>query len=454
MAVSRVVGLAGVLCLLASCSKTDARPDAGTPPVASKAAVPSASASAWPTLSPAKEDEVDLLYVTRSVMAVSSKVDNPKDFPEHLVDRDPKTAWNSKTGDLVGAWIAFRVPFDVQVKRLEIVVGFDKIAKDGTDLFTANHRIKKVEVTRDGSRLGMFDLDPEKRSVQSIPIDAKGGEYKVTVLETVPGTKKEWRELTVSEFHVIGTTPHHDRLGGERPKVLIGSLDPPAARSYAAYSAAMKAFYPTPQAFCEAQMKTVDLEKGDTERMMGCGGRDTPSCKTSPAPKIAEKLKPPFLDVAAVSYVRSSSSAATTYLLKTAKGWHLAEELGGSDSDDCNPGCPSLFSETNTESIEVAPSTVPAFLIRERFATYLGDGNLVTRTVQICRLQPDETLACDKRLGLNERVERNGDASPPDYPKATDPWKTPDLAFTITPDGKIERKGTFTSRRDESWPQF
>lgn len=411
-----------------------------------------ATDGAWPALAPgpAKEEEVDLLYVTRAVMAVSSKVDNPKDFPEHLVDRDPETAWNSRTGDLVGAWIAFRVPRAVTVKRLEIVVGFDKVAKDGTDLFTANHRIKKIAVTRDGKAIGTFELDPEKRAAQSVRLDGPGGEYKVTVLETVPGTRKEWRELAVSELHVLGTTPRHERLGGEEPRVLIGSLDLPAARSYEAYSAAMAAFYPTPEAFCEAQMKHVDLTPSDTARMMGCSGQKKPRCFAQRRVKQAVELAPPFLDVATVSYDLSGGSAST-YLLKTSKGWRLADGLGGSWDDDCNPGCPSLFSFRETERIETASSSVPALLVRERFGTYSmgGPDHLVTRTVKICRLEADETLDCDKAVGINERVEIHTQGSA----DKTAPWR-PDVPFTVSPDGKIRRDGDFRSGRGAGWPEL
>src|SRR5262249_51518785 len=47
---------------------------------------------------------VDLLLETEVKITVSSRVDNPRDYPEHLVDGRPETAWNGKTGDLNG-WI-------------------------------------------------------------------------------------------------------------------------------------------------------------------------------------------------------------------------------------------------------------------------------------------------------------------------------------------------------------
>nr|MCU0685220.1 hypothetical protein [Polyangiaceae bacterium] len=57
------------------------------------------------------------------------------DFPEHLIDGKPETAWNGKTGDLVGGWVAFRLPSGVRVRRIELSAGFDKVSSAG-DLFT------------------------------------------------------------------------------------------------------------------------------------------------------------------------------------------------------------------------------------------------------------------------------------------------------------------------------
>ena len=52
---------------------------------------------------------VELLHLAGAKVAVSSTVANAKLPPTALVDGDLKTAWNSRTGDLRGAWIAIRV---------------------------------------------------------------------------------------------------------------------------------------------------------------------------------------------------------------------------------------------------------------------------------------------------------------------------------------------------------
>ncbi len=183
-----------------------------SPPIAAK---PEASAPAL---------ELDLLHWTPAAVTVSSNVENPRDYPHHLVDNKPETAWNGKTDDL-NAEISFRVPKETHVKRIDLSAGFDKTGPKG-DFFTMNHRITKVRVSKlentQRVTIGEFSLDPNERKPQPIPIDKPGGAFLIEVLETVPGTKKEWRELTVSEMVVLGD-PGPKKLAQTRmPDVKIG----------------------------------------------------------------------------------------------------------------------------------------------------------------------------------------------------------------------------------------
>ncbi len=168
--------------------------------------------------------EVNLLNAAPAIVAVSSTVDNKTILPAHLVDGKLDTAWNSKTGELAGSWVGFRVPASARVKRIKLTVGFTKVDKKLGDLFTMNPRIKKISIDRDGSRLRDWDLDPQNRALQELVIDGPGGDYKITVLDVVPGTKKAWREVNISELEVWGTI-----AAGTAPAaksvVRIGSLD-------------------------------------------------------------------------------------------------------------------------------------------------------------------------------------------------------------------------------------
>jgi hypothetical protein len=150
--------------------------------------------------------EIELLHNVNAQVAVSSQVDNYRIHSEHLLDGDTGTAWNSKTGDLVGSWIAFRLPAEVEVASVKLIVGHTGSGPEG-DYFTLNHRIKRVRVTRDGAALGEFTLDPDQRGLQTIAIKQPGGEYRIEVLETVPGTNPRWREMCVAELEVWGTLP-------------------------------------------------------------------------------------------------------------------------------------------------------------------------------------------------------------------------------------------------------
>lgn len=191
---------------------------------------------------------VDLLYRTRSRVAVSSNVANPKDYPEHLIDRRPETAWNGKTGDL-DARVLFRVPASTRVRRILITPGYDKVGKDG-DLFFMNHRIKRVAIAREGRDVGAFDLDPEDRRPQAIALDEPGGTFELRAIETVPGTKKTWRELVISELSVLGTAPDDELLAPAMPQVTIGGLERRAPEGGPLAAVREAAPFPSVAAFC------------------------------------------------------------------------------------------------------------------------------------------------------------------------------------------------------------
>ena len=199
-------------------SNDEARPGAGS-------AVPEAT-SAGP-LAPSRP--VNLLTAAPVVVAVSSTVANRAIVPAHLVDGDLGTAWNSRTGQLQGAWIGARVPPDARVTSIRMTVGFTKVDPKLGDLFTMNPRIRRVRVLRDGAPVVERALDPAVRTLQEIPIDQSGGEYKIEVLEVVPGTKPAWREISVSELEIWGTLGPITPPSPGAPVVRVGSFDAPPA---------------------------------------------------------------------------------------------------------------------------------------------------------------------------------------------------------------------------------
>lgn len=170
---------------------------------------------------------VNLLTAVPTTVAVSSTVDSAQILPAHLVDGDLKTAWNSRSGDLTGAWIAFRVPAGARVTSIKMTAGYTHVHPKLGDLFTQNARIKKVRVSRGGKLLREVALDPQSRALQEIAVNAPGGDFEIAVAEIVPGSKTTWREACVSELEVWGTPPPGSAPKQQAPAVRVASLDAP-----------------------------------------------------------------------------------------------------------------------------------------------------------------------------------------------------------------------------------
>jgi hypothetical protein len=149
---------------------------------------------------------IELLHSVAATVTVSSTVKNKAILPAHLVDRDLKTAWNSMTGELVGAWLEVSVPAGTQVSELRMTVGYTATGPKGEDYFTMNPRIKAIEVVADGESAGKFRLDVARRDLQPIAVKA-ARTVRVVVTEVQRGSKPAWREISVSELEVWGTPP-------------------------------------------------------------------------------------------------------------------------------------------------------------------------------------------------------------------------------------------------------
>jgi len=231
------LGLWASLGVIAACKSRNAEP-ATDAAVDAAVEAPAVVVAVDATAAPAPSPWVDLLHAAPAEVAVSSTVQNPRDKPMHLVDGSLATAWNSKTGDLAGAWIGFRVPEDARVDHLELTAGYDRDTPGG-DLFLENHRIRRLFVTRmtrgnwcapedrDGPRLGTYDLEPSQRGLQRVPFAGPGGSYCVWISETTPGTKADWRELVISEFRVLGKPGAALRDARDPLEVDVGTLRAP-----------------------------------------------------------------------------------------------------------------------------------------------------------------------------------------------------------------------------------
>lgn len=169
----------------------------------------------------ADEKPINLLTAVPTTIAVSSTVDNTSIKPEHIADGKLDTAWNSRTGELT-PHVMIRLPAQSKVTSIKLTAGFTKIDKKLGDLFTMNPRIKKVRV-KSGAKTAEFPLDITKRELQELKIDLPGGDIDIEVLASEPGSKKTWREISISEIEVWGTTT----LPGskQKPAIRLHSLD-------------------------------------------------------------------------------------------------------------------------------------------------------------------------------------------------------------------------------------
>ena len=166
---------------------------------------------------------VDLLHAVPSELRVSSVYEDETDQVERLVDGDLETAWNSASGDLVGAWIEFVVPEAARVGELRLTAGYTKLT-ERRDLFVGNHRIERIRVTQDDELVVEQTLDVEERGMQTVPIGRSGGRYRVEITAVREGTRRGWREVCISEFRVSGQADNA-RPGGFSPTLGVGVDD-------------------------------------------------------------------------------------------------------------------------------------------------------------------------------------------------------------------------------------
>lgn len=187
---------------------------------------PTSTAEAPPLEVPAaaspSEGELDLLHAITIRVAVSSAYREDASQVFRLVDGDLESAWNSRSGDLVGAFIEIDVPPEAHVRAIAMTTGFTHTTARA-DLFTGNHRVSRVRVSRDGATLGEHTLDTSGRGLVEVPVSQTGGRFRIEVLETLPGERSDWRETCVSELRVLGTAPGA-RAGSTTPMLSVGAL--------------------------------------------------------------------------------------------------------------------------------------------------------------------------------------------------------------------------------------
>ena len=375
------------LLVIAACKRPAAD---GVATVRVEAVAPApASASASPKALPTSDAvgaAPNLLDLVPARVAVSSTVENPRDFPEFLVDGKSDTAWNGKSGDLVGGTISFRLPADVQVERIEMSAGYDRRSRD-IDYFTANHRITSVEIARDGTILGTYPLDPNNRGVQALPVVGPGGDYRIKVLATLPGTNHRWKELVVSELRVIGAPGVERRDPSEPLRVVVGSLDQEPDRMADEAPTAIPEAYPSVAAFCAHVLADFAADGAQLAQTASFNGLTL-------RPASCAQIRELPLEGAGATYrrafvVKASDGIGTTeqVVVEVARGVVPPGALWFTD-DPLDPGCPSSVRTEGLRTIRVENGHVVVILDARR------EGMKPDGTMKMGRLRiPGEVLS-------------------------------------------------------------
>jgi hypothetical protein len=375
------------------------------------------TSTASPTTPTQSDDPViDLLHGVEATVATSSRVDNAHDHPEHLVDGKQETAWNGKTGDLHG-WIAFRLPQVTKVTRVELAVGFDKKTPEG-DLFTMNHRIKRVRLSKGGAPVREVTLDVDVRTPQAIDLDdVPGGDFRLEVLETVPGTKKEWRELTVSELRVWGHGGGAPRNPTHLPKLAVGSLEGVPTPKPLPKADIPRGPFTSIAQLCTAIDRVVQpaLRMKFGEDAFSGGARCKVGEQYGLDPKTFEGG--PFDDATLIDY-DDFEEDRTSLAVRTPKGW-FRTDVHVRSHVHMDPGCMDAVRD-RVEDVRIAKTATgqPVAILRvvERETKWANpqpseNSSVWTETVYGCRLDSAQAPSCEGPKVLATTKAPN----PPDF---------------------------------------
>jgi hypothetical protein len=344
------------------------------------------------------------LHLVPMRVAVSSVVANGAYSPFDLVDGDLATAWNARTGE-AKPWIAFRVPPSTHVERVRMTVGFTATGPEG-EYFTMNPRINKVRVWQDKVSLREVTLDPESRALQDVPIDALGGDYRIEIVETVPGSRKDWREVCVSELQVIGQPPPgmkpHDDLA-----VLVGSLDGKPVEDDVIMLSTLKT-YRSVSEFC-----TQWLAKKEEP----CGSFET-NCRTQPEKATCGEPPqgPPALPSSWPPGWKNARWIGSTSAVREDDACHLAIETATGEvaivdnvGDHCGQPGNLVRADTRFEAADHGGW----FVLVTANAAHTYHGDLVVENLRVCASDHDGKPACTDPIWIGSLDHSEGGYGPP-----------------------------------------
>ncbi len=208
-----------LLALASACSDTSAAPSESSSSETSAPENEAESGEAAETSAPAPEPDepapepeppqiptslVDLLHVGGARVAASSVYEGNLSQVARLVDGDVETAWNGETGELQPV-LAIELPEGRVGSAIELIPGYAKAGRN-LDLFTANLRVREIEVVQASGETSRHTLDIESRELQRIEFpEGLSSSFLIRVVSTEPGSRRDFREVCISELRVMGT---------------------------------------------------------------------------------------------------------------------------------------------------------------------------------------------------------------------------------------------------------
>lgn len=343
------------------------------PPKPQEAAPVAGSGSA--VVADAPPGAVELLHSYRGFVEVSSHVINKTIKPEHLVDGDRQTAWNSRTGELAGAWLDVWVP-DGTIAELRLTVGHTGTGPKGEDYFAMNPRIKAVTLLDGDTPIAKVMLDPEKRDLQTIALPAPRARVRVRVEEVVMGSKKAWREVCISELEAWGTPPPNAKPEKRVPVVSVFVPPQPTLAELATDKAV------DTTALCDKLMKPLQAEWDAKEH----GLEDAPpSCGVEDETKIADGGPWKSVGRWQLAYNEAHGPKECTLVVSTDHGDYLV----GPDRS-CGPWDDENLRVRDVRLEDAAPGGDPELVIE--YFTLRAD---VPIEMIVCRNAPDAVRCTD-----------------------------------------------------------
>lgn len=141
-----------------------------------------------------------------SVIGIRASAEFGRHVATNAIDGSTDTAWGVR-GDPVGHWLEIVVAPPAPLRAVWLQTGFVRTTADGLDVFTANHRLREVDITvtgADGAAFQTRHTFADSRAWQSLPLPGPAGRPVATVRITIRSVYEglRWKDTHVGEIVV------------------------------------------------------------------------------------------------------------------------------------------------------------------------------------------------------------------------------------------------------------